>query len=279
MPARHLGVEDYFGALLDALSVDGVMMIRAYFDESGTHVGSPLTCVAGYLFKDRDARLLDRKWGEVLDSAGLHYFHMVDCAHGVGEFKAKSKPERISIETKLISLIKKHATLGIVASICDSDFYQVAERESSPYVLCLTWCLAGVAQWAAATKFDGKISYFFEAGHASQSLANSAMEGLNKSAVLKTGTRYHSHVFIGKEDARPLQAADLLAWQWHTDWKNTHGQKPRARRLDLLNLLGVPHLHSHLELANLRAMQLQAQGSKYLREFRVEGKPVIRWDQ
>jgi len=244
----------YLQDLIAALGVDHVMMFHGYFDESGTHAGSPLTCVAGYLLQERQVRLLSRDWKDALEVAGVRRFHMVDCAHGTGEFKGKSRFERISLEKKLIGLIKKRATIGIVVSVRESDLLTIGGPASSAYVLCLTWCLNGVAAWIKKTRFSGKIAYFFEAGHDRQGLAHKAMCALQQNEILKTGCCYHSHVFIGKDDARPIQAADLLAWQWHTDWKNTYGSEHRPRRADLTNLLQAPHICSHLTLGNLQAI-------------------------
>jgi len=63
-------------------------MLEAYFDESGTHRGSPVMCVAGYLFDSDQAFRLDQEWGATLADFGLSHFHAVDCAHGKGEFES-----------------------------------------------------------------------------------------------------------------------------------------------------------------------------------------------
>jgi hypothetical protein len=34
-------------------------LVTAYFDESGTHAGSPFLCLAGYLFEEDKALALD----------------------------------------------------------------------------------------------------------------------------------------------------------------------------------------------------------------------------
>src|SRR6516165_10783926 len=35
------------------------------------------------------------------------------------------------------------------------------------------------------------------------------------SPELQTSYRYKAHAFVDKADIRPIQAADLLAWQWY----------------------------------------------------------------
>jgi len=42
-------------------------VMEAYFDESGTHDGSPFVCVAGYLFQKGNATALDAAWRWMLE--------------------------------------------------------------------------------------------------------------------------------------------------------------------------------------------------------------------
>ena len=236
---------DYLSELLDLLEADAIMMLGAYFDESGTHQGSPITCVAGYVFKRQDALRFSRSWGKVLRANGLPYFRMSECAHGFGHFTDKSMEERVRVETKLIELVKLRALFGIAITVCESDFVKVASPAGSPYALCLLWCLTGISAWIAKYKFKGKISYFFEAGHPRQPLVNRAMHELSSKAALREEIKYHSHVFAGKNEARPLQAADLLAWLWFKDRKDQLLGTWKDHRKDLTSLMGLTHMHAH----------------------------------
>lgn len=258
---RELWLDEF----LDAFDADYMLMVRAYFDESGTHDDAEVTCVAGYLFDKKKARCLNREWHRVLARFGLTHFHMVDCAHGTGEFKKLSLTERVKVQTHLIEIIKNRAVIGIAVSVKSRDFFKVFEGD--PYVLCLTWCLAGVASWVHTHKFNGRIAYFFEAGHASQSTANNVMANMTDS--LSLGCRYYSHAFIGKNDAVHLQAADLLAWQWQTDFKRSHANPPKARRADLSSLLKLRHISNHLTIDKLLDIAEGGTDSVNLRMFRV----------
>jgi hypothetical protein len=84
-----------------------------------------------------------------------------------------------------------------------------------------------VATWADLHQVDGEFSYFFEAGHKSQNESNEVMASLFGIRVF----RYKSHAFVKKEEARPIQSADILAWQTALYRKRLikHGNaKPRA---------------------------------------------------
>ena len=57
---------------------DGVFVFAFYVDESGTHGGSPVMCVSGYLFDAPGRKRLTRRWNSTLGKAGIDVFHMRD---------------------------------------------------------------------------------------------------------------------------------------------------------------------------------------------------------
>src|SRR4051794_39178537 len=68
--------------LFDALLPGGkglAVMLRAYFDESGTHGADSPLWVAGYLFESERYANLEWEWEAALSGAGLSAFHAVDC--------------------------------------------------------------------------------------------------------------------------------------------------------------------------------------------------------
>lgn len=209
---------------------DIVAFFEAYFDESGSHSGSPILCVAGYLFEKDKCRQLDLEWAEVLHGFQLPYFRMVDCAHGAGPFEQLNRQERIQCETLMIELVKKYMLQGFSVTV-DEIQYDIWRRDEYPlFGSAYTWCcwmsLLAVESWAEKANFDGKIAYFFEAGHDSQAESNRVMT----ESMDIPGVRYASHAFAKKRDMRPLQAADMLAWhaaKFRKEWLRGN-RKPRA---------------------------------------------------
>jgi hypothetical protein len=237
-------------------------MMQAYFDESGTHRGAPVTCVAGYLFTADQCLRFETEWKQALDDYAIPHFHMADCANGGKFFRGWPISRRDELERRLIGIIKRRATIGVVASVRPEDHANFSTPElvgrGGSYVLCLLWCVAGVAAWVAKHGYSGKIAYFFESGHQLASRADQAMQWLSKRPVLRDGSRYRAHSFVSKELSLPVQAADILAWQWYKDWSNRVGAKRRPRRLDLSALLSLPHMSSHLTTQHLEAMVTDA---------------------
>jgi hypothetical protein len=53
-----------------------VTVLRALFDESGTHAGSPVTAICGFIGSRRQWRSVTRQWREAMDGRVFHYKEM-----------------------------------------------------------------------------------------------------------------------------------------------------------------------------------------------------------
>ena len=58
-----------------------VQLVEAYFDESGSHDGSPVLCVAGFIIEKEKCKRMDDDIAETLEKFHLPYFRMSACAH------------------------------------------------------------------------------------------------------------------------------------------------------------------------------------------------------
>lgn len=239
------------------LGSDGyaVQIVHAFFDESGSHAGSPVLCVAGYAFQKRAARLLARDWSTVLKKHRLPFFHMVDCAHGNKGFASLTKQQRIEVATSLIQIIKRYAAHGFAVSVDVEAYKEVMPSwapTNSPYAFCARCVIDEMGRWFVKSSFRGKSSYFFEAGHESRSEAEKVVGAVLTNPLSKvTGVHYGyvAHTFISKEESAAVQAADLLAWQWTTDIK--HQIAGRPRRKDFESLLQAPFSGAHFSRERL----------------------------
>jgi hypothetical protein len=236
-----------------------VAMLEAYFDESGSHDGSPVLCVAGYVFEKDRCLALDLSWKAVLERFGLPYFHMVDCAHGSAPFDKLTKPQRIEVETLLIQLIRRHSLFGFAMAVPEKDYDAVLPPPNplgSAYTYCCWTVLSVIHEWIVRTQFVGKVAYFFEAGHQHGPEANAVMDRIFNHPNLRGEYRYGGHSFIDKQN-RPMQAADLLAWQHATDVKKilAGGTKKRADFLALIE--NQPMMLRYVSRDDLQRMRRQ----------------------
>ena len=254
-PSKRLVAYDALADLLRViLPSGGCAMIQgqAFFDESGSHDGSPILCVAGYVFRKNEAIKLGHEWRKVLRWKKLPYFHMVDCAHGNGPFANLTKDERISVQTKLIEVIKRYAIQGIAITVNPVEYERCAKRlpykrglYDNAYAFCAQVIMTGVSVFIERNPRIGKMAYFFEAGHRSAPQADEIMRTMFAQPAIKQQFRYTAHVFVEKQDSPQIQAADLLAWQWYTDRR--HESEGRPRRKDCASLLQLHHNAVHID--------------------------------
>ena len=200
-----------------------VTLAEVYIDESGSHGGSPVLCLAGYVFKTGQARLLTRKWQRILNAHGLAYFRMSDCAHGNGPFAGMDKSHRAAIASEMIELIKLRATYGFAVTVNEQEYRSIIPANDvavgGPYSFCIRVCMIAIWSWAQKNGFRGDFAYFLESGHRNQGEANSILSRVFDAPQLREKYRPAGHGFYDKHKVLPLQAADLLAWQWFTDSK------------------------------------------------------------
>jgi hypothetical protein len=243
-------------------------MMEAYFDESGTHHTSPVMAVAGYLLRPDACLRLQYDWQECLRSYGLPYFRMSECANGAGAFSKIPMDQRISIERRLIETIKLRTEVGFACSVIVEEFNKLTHESfrksfGSAYTMCCNWCIHEVGQWAERSGYNGKIAYFFESGHDEQNETNRILARIAIHPELKDAYRYASHTFAEKRLVVPLQAADILAWQWHSAAKRLLKDPEAIARKDLKNLLSHNHMVHHFNEASLhRTFQSSIESNK-----------------
>jgi Protein of unknown function (DUF3800) len=248
---------------------DLVAFIECYFDESGSHKGSPVLCVAGYLFEKEQCQKLDLAWAEVLHGFQLPYFRMVDCAHGSGPFQSLNMRERIQCETEMIKLIGQYAMLGLAIAVNENE-YNTWLHGLSPagdaYTFCCWQILAGIRTWIKNNQFQGEIAYFYEAGHESGSQANALMNRIFNNPKLRSEYFYAAHAFVDKRKVRPIQTADILAWHQATQVKRWLKNDPRMRADFRALTANTPH---ELFIANRKTA-----GGVIAYHRRLQGLPV-----
>ena len=223
-------------------------IMEAYFDESGTHEGSPDICVAGYLFEKGNAIALDAAWRGMLKDKSLDCFRMSDCAHKTGPFKGWSESDTTNLEIRAIDLVRTCATHGFAASVAINDFHLIPKYslfESAYSFACLQMFL-GVQRWANANKFVGGVKYFFESGAQHESEADALMKKIFAHPQLKNDFRYSSHSFEGKANVVQLQCADLLAWHLFT-YNRRKRQGEIEKRKDFRRLPGKRVQFNHYD--------------------------------
>lgn len=206
------------------------MLRYVYMDESGTHAGSPAASMAAYVFDKEQASRFSRDWEKVLQRFKIPFAHMTDCATGNATYANLSMEERIDSVKALIGLTRLRSRFGIAVSIDQVRYNQLFGKgryDHDIYSVCLSFCVKAVHEWARETGCRGRFVYVFEAGHNYQEEASRIMNAIGEGSI---GNSYASHTFARKQDALPLQAADMLAWQYSHFLKRRSEGFPNRRK-------------------------------------------------
>lgn len=205
-------------------------VLQAYFDESERPGG--LFCVAGYVFSPPQAKKFIKDWSRLFAPYGA--FHMKEFAHGRGAFSGVSQSERDALLKNAVRIINQTVTAGVAVSC------RIAEMDAlSPkwlrgfghaYPVCCHWAMTSLIIVLDKVGVQNEVSYVFEKGHPHEAEARDVVKMAGALPELKAMYRHYADAFIPKSDAVPLQAADLLAWEWAKCKDETLDQDKRRLR-------------------------------------------------
>jgi hypothetical protein len=87
-------------------------MLRAYFDESGTHGEAHVTSIAGYVAAKSVWENVETEWDKEMsyyrERTAVRTFHLTDCLAGRGEFTGLDEFFRLAITSQLSRVLGRH---------------------------------------------------------------------------------------------------------------------------------------------------------------------------
>jgi hypothetical protein len=213
-----------------------IAVLEAYLDESERTGG--VFCIAGYLFVPRQARRFAKEWTDLFGPSGTH---MVDLCARQRQFKNVRRPECDRLLKEAIKIIKCRMTLGVVVSCDVHDVDRLSPKFvvgfGHAYPVCCHLVMGTAGGWVKQNRPGEKITFVFESGHEFEREANRFLSSAIDTPDVKDFYQYSGHAFLPKCDAVPLQAADLLAWEWTKFKDETHDRKIRPLRKSLYALI------------------------------------------
>lgn len=218
-----------------------VVVLKGYFDESGTHgKKSALVCVAGYVFKNTEAIRFCRLWSDSVKPLlppGADVFHATDCVRGRNAFWSCPQETRDQIFDEMIAITRETMLLGVAVGI-DPTTYRRSTTGKQRFLrgilgdactMCATRCVESVSQWLAENDPDGRVSYVFERGSKHIGPLATVLSQVCANEPIRNQYRCHDFSSLPKIDAIPLQAADLLAWEFHYAHTTAFSQEDKGR--------------------------------------------------
>jgi len=203
-----------------------LLLIRAYFDDSGTHTDSLVTVMGGLLGTVDQWEEFERDWARKLDAplpgkpALQKGFHLSHCNAKSGEFSGYSDAEQDAVIHDFREIIL-NAKLTSMASCVDRRAWNELVVGGYRDVLgdalsvCFFDCIDEVVRIVQPVYGHDKIAIIFDEGIWSQRLQTIGEQWNNHQLDIVTVT------FAQISEVLPLQGADIVATEnyWHAlDW-------------------------------------------------------------
>lgn len=200
-------------------------MLRAYFDESGTHSSSLVTSIGGYVGTEAAWTAIEQPWLDVLAEfadRGVKFFHMSEALAQVGQFSRIDKPTLNYIVTQLSQLLGRTAGLQAIscAVVVENWLEQVSDVEflarfPEPIDLCFDSVVRQLWEWAHKKARGERVVPMF-------AYSPQYTERMARIGRMYGAQEWYRHIlgpiaFGYPDQLVPLQAADLLAHQMNDD--------------------------------------------------------------
>jgi hypothetical protein len=209
-------------------------MLRAYFDESGTHGEAYATSIAGFVATQQVWESIEAAWNKELsyyrERRPVRAFHLTDCLAGTGEFANLDEFFRLAIAKQLSEILGRHDVYAVWAAVMLDDWQAVARADfrakyPKPFHLCFEQIMVQLWQWAHLNAVGEKIMPMF----AHQTEYKGGMDAVDR--AFRMNRTYQCVLgpieFGWPSEVIPLQAADILAHEVSEYWRHVDYDEPK----------------------------------------------------
>jgi Protein of unknown function (DUF3800) len=201
--------------------------LTAYIDESGTHGGSPLTIMAGFIGYAERWDAFDQHWRTILTDNNLAYIHAIELKHGNGQFSDKIKwprNRRTSFAASVSHIPLEYArySLSVILNNSDYDQFYVGDDKKmrkrrppldSKYGVCCRIFMYVISRFIEQFEDrDSQVQLVFESGHKNSRAPEAVLSEMYES--LPEIAKYISPniTYALKKKSTGVQAADMIAY-------------------------------------------------------------------
>jgi len=213
-----------------------ITMFTAYFDDSGTDGNSDIAVAACYISAKRGWDEFVEAWDRARWEEGFEYFHM---AHFVAPRVHGHKPwcdwdntKKDHVYNRLAKIINENKRVGIALAVPKTVYDAAPERVrrhygKQHYTFAVRMCMNRIVRWRAASMITLPMRYTFDwemQRTAKREEITKIFELIgkpqNQPVATLLGFEPSGYSFEHKEEFKPLQAADILAWQMRSHMRN-----------------------------------------------------------
>src|SRR5229473_3740600 len=132
------------------------MILTAYFDESGTHDGSGLSAMAGFVGNARQWSKFEKRAGKLFKRFRVDVFHTIDVRRTDKDFEGWKVDRKIEFLDEFQHIINETLESGVASFIRDDDYEYYSKlswpkktRRDSKYGILFRACLSQVVDTMA----------------------------------------------------------------------------------------------------------------------------------
>lgn len=218
-------------------------MLRAYFDESGTHIGSPVTAIAGFAATAEVWTAIETEWSKVLadfKDKGVEAFHMTDCLAATGQFSRLDAFWRNYLVNSLAAILERSDIQAIWAGVNTEDWDDLTtpefrEQFPKPYDLCFDEVVRQLYRWSRHGADGTPVALVFGEQTEYQTRNELALQAWRRHPEF---CRFIGSVtYSSPKLLIPLQAADMLAYEINKEWEKVEFQELTWQNVGLRSVL------------------------------------------
>lgn len=243
-------------------------VFTAYYDESGTHKGSPITVLAGFIGDAEGWADFEREWRKILVKHDLRFVRAKQLFHRQGPYRSWPDKQFDHLRADLLYVLQEHKDFQVSKIILrDEDYYRFyisdgpassRERLDTKYALCARIALHFFPIMHNRLESKHAINFVLEAGHRN---AGDALRVHTEMKTKASWARSIGTIAFGMKDEFPaLQAADLISyWFYKTEMAKIAGEIDNPdeisgleRELAHCGLAVMEHVVTSRDLGNLR---------------------------
>jgi hypothetical protein len=204
-----------------------LVLLKAYFDESGTHRNPGVTCIAGYVGTVDEWAPVETRWQELLApyaQHGLTYWHQTDYRARDGQF-AGIEPELSDIIFNALVRVIRDSELQVIWNGIDADAFDRvvppqfarAGREFKPYELCFYWIIRQLDRWRLQRGYQesDRIAMVFAVQDEYNDRSDMTLKSWQRAGLMQ---EFLPLMFDFPKHVPALQPADILVNEMYRSW-------------------------------------------------------------
>lgn len=194
-----------------------ILVLKAFFDDSGTHDSSDVIVMGGLLAPEEAWVVLEPKWQEALDCFGIKQMHMSHCERRWGEFQEMERPDRDKIIERFSDLVCETGGRMLASAVSRKVWKAVLDKTpilevvfKEPIDFLFNTCMRRALESRRAST-DGleEVVVAFDTREQNMHF----WEDLASRYEKKWSPRLVGYSFGQMKRVLPLQAADMIAYE------------------------------------------------------------------